>query len=207
MSRFIHALEPRRLLSASPDQLTADLQQTVSDGNSILGDVFSCRMQMIGDGKATNAGLRALPHTAANRKLLSAFRATQNQWLAMFMRDYRAVIGAGLSEGRRAVKDGTTLSNDPSDPAAASRLLSELKTLQQRTAAPLAKFLADMPKATAALSAQLAAISAANPADASLQGHVTTETMDANTCLTTLQADAKTAQADVAILIADLGPS
>lgn len=67
-------------------------------------------------------------------------------------------------------------------------------------------FLADMPKATAALGTRLSAIAAGNPGDSNLQAHVTTETTDANTCITTLQADAKTAQADVATLIADLTP-
>jgi len=206
MSQFIEALEFRKMLSASPDQLTGDLQQTVTDGQSILGDVFSCRTQIIADGKSINADLRAAPHTAANRKLLAAFRSSQNQWVTTFTRDYHALIRAGLAEGRQAAKDGTTFVNNPTDAATASRLLAELITLQQRTASPLATFLADMPKVTSALSVRLAATAASNPGTASLQAHATGETTDVNTCPTTFQTDAKTAQTDVATLIADLAP-
>lgn len=204
MSTCMESLERRTLLSASPDQLSSDLQQIQTDGPSILGDVFSCHGTMVADFKATAGDLRALPHTSANRALAAALRAAQDQWISTFLRDYHALIRAGLPSGRRAGKDGTALFNDTSDTAAASRLLADLKTLQQRTAAPLAAFLADMPRVTSALTARLAAAASANSASAGLQTHATTETTDVNNCLATLQTDANTAQTDVATLVNDL---
>ena len=206
MSTCIESLERRTLLSASPDQLSADLQQIQTDGPSILGDVFSCRRTMLNDFKAIAPDLRSLPHNRANRALAAAVRTAQNQLISTFGRDYTAIIHAGLPTGRRAGKDGTALFNDTSDSAAASRLLADLTTLQQRTAAPLAAFLADMPRVTSALAARLADVVSANPSAGNLQAHTTNETTDANNCLAMLQADANTAQTEIATLVSDLTP-
>lgn len=206
MGTCIESLERRTLLSASPDQLSLDLQQIQTDGPSILGDVFSCRRTMLADFKAIAPDLRALPRTAANRALAAAVRKAQNQWISTFARDYGAIIRAGLSSGTRAGKDGTALFNDTSDTAAASRLLADLTTLRQRTAAPLAAFLAEMPRVTSALTAPLAAIASANPGSTGLQTHAMNEATDVNNCVATLQTDANTAQTDVATLVTDLSP-
>ena len=206
MSTCIESLERRTLLSASPDQLSADLQQIQTDGPSILSDVFSCRRTMLNDFKAIAPDLRALPHTSASRALAAGVRTAQKQLISTFGRDYTAIIRAGLPSGRRAGKDGTALFNDTSDTVAASRLLADLKTLQQRTAAPLAAFLADMPRVTSALTARLAAVASANRGSTNLQLHATTETTDVNNCLATLQTDANTAQTEVATLVSDLSP-
>ena len=203
MAICIELLERRTLLSASPDQLSADLQQ-LFNLRPLPTDVFSCRMTMLTDFKAMSTGLRSLPHTAANRAAGADLRKAQNQWVSTVLRDWRRLLRADLPVGLRVGKDEIALSDDLSDSFAASRLLADLKTVNQRTTVPLNAFLADLPNVTSALTARLAAVASVNPGAANLQAQTTSETADVNDCFAMIQSDLSAGQSDVEMLISDL---
>ena len=203
MSAIIEALEFRRLLSASPDQLSADLQQ-LFDLRPLPTDVLSCRTTLLADFKAISGDLRALPHTAANRALVAAVRKSQNQWMSTVQREYHRLIRSDLPLGLRVGHDEMALFEDTSNTVAASQLLADLRTLEPHVSGRIAAFLADVPRVTSSLTGALAAVASANPSSATLQAQVTSETLDVSDCAATLQSDVSTGQADVATMISDL---
>ena len=205
MNIIVERLEGRRLLSATPDQLSSDLQQTESDGLASLSDLAGCRFTIAADAKAVSREVRKLPHTAQERTLVKAFHKEQSQWLRTLMRDYHKLLSAGISSGRRAVKEGKILINDPSNSVAQAKMLSALQTLQQRGNPPLSALLADMSAVNSSLNASLTALTAANPSEIQLGYATGTEIYDANTCINTFPTDATTLRNDVAELISDLG--
>ena len=205
MPKFIHALEPRRLFAVNP-LVGLDLSNLVSDGQAILGDLADQRSSIIVDGKVTNHSLLRLPRSAQNQILVANFRRAQQQWAnTLFVRDWHALLRAGLALGKRAGKDGTILDNSgDTDPVAAANLLNDLQTLQTRATPPLNQFLADLPSVTASLTSTLSALASANPSVPLLQSSISTELSDLTSAQTVLQNDASTATMDVTTVINDL---
>ena len=204
MPPFVMSLERRVLFATVGASLVSDLQQTAQDASSIASDVSQCIFQTRGDYQSIAGDLRGQVHTAAQRKLLAAATTAGRQLSAGILHGYFGVIRAGLADGHAAALDGTRVVNGATNPNLPNRLLRELTRVQTKTAAPLAAFLAALPNAAAAFSNSLAPLAAAFPSNDLLQSDVQAATTNAGDCVSTIPADAATAQADLSLLISDL---
>lgn len=201
---FVMPLERRVLFAVVGPTLNADLQQTAQDGSTIVGDVSQCIFQPRIDTQVLAADLRGEVHTAAERKELAAALAAGRQFSASLRSGYFRIIRAGLTDGHAAATYASQFVNGKLHSFSPDRLLNELTRLQQKTATPLADFVAAVPGLSTSFSNALIPLAAAFPDNATLQADTQTANSNASSCVTTIQSDATLAQNDLNTLIGDL---
>lgn len=209
MSRFIQSLEPRTLLSATVTKATllADRAALLAEAKSARGGLTALVATLTHDTKTVQTDLKGGPKTDAT--LLKTLRTDEGATKALVHKDLNALLGPSQALANRTIGQGLA-SMSHSNATLQAKIAADLAQLATVTAAPLAKLSADLQAAT--VGADLQAIGAANPANATLvadiaklESDVSTAGGTLSTAATSFQTGVSTASSDVAA--APAGPT
>lgn len=163
MSRFVQALESRTLLSATTSSLAAELTFVNTNAAAVKADLTKLQNTAKADMKAIAADLKGTSKT--NVPLLRKLQADENKWLTKIKNNTNALLHA-TSVSAKGVADGDAFLAAPTKLSLQSKIVGDVNALNVATTAPLAALTADFP--SAAVSADLIALTTANPTNTSL---------------------------------------
>lgn len=163
MSRFVQALECRTLLSATTSSLATELASVNTNASTVRADLAALQDFARTDMKAIAADLKGSAKT--NVRLLRKLQTDEGKWLAKIKNNTNALLHAQALSAK-GVADGNAFLAAPTRLSLQSKIVGDVNALNVATTAPLAALTADIPSAT--VSADVTALTAANPTNASL---------------------------------------
>jgi hypothetical protein len=204
VSQFIQSLESRMLMSASSSTLSTDLSVIVADATATRAASKSLQSAALSDEKIIAADLRGLSNKSSNRVLLLRAQLDEARLFSRTSIAEANLLITGSVRSRHAVGDGKTLLTHPTNASLKAHVAGHVTNLNTVVPAELNVLQTNVANLVQTWVADLNAIAAANPSDATLAGAVQTAQNDVNTRAGTLTAAATKFQTDIAILGNDL---
>jgi len=205
MNQFVEGLESRRLLSATlPLALLGDVSKLLADAHATKVDFQQHLPAFHADAQVLNKDLHGLPNSGTNHALLGKLRGDEGHTLATVRADLGSLLGGGGAAIRRALADGMRVFLHPNDALAKVKLLADVTIMQAGATALFTKFATDFQAAGSTITADLSALTAANPTDTTLANAVHTAETDGGKLVTALATDLQGIQGDVTKLLTDL---
>jgi hypothetical protein len=205
MSRFVQTLESRTLFSVTiPANVVTDIGMLLGDSRALRADFQTHVPVLHADFRAVGKDLKGLPNNGTNHALLGKLRGDAGHWMGVVRGDMAGLLHAGTPAVRHAIMDGMRVFMDPNDLIAKAKLAADLTAVQSVLAAPMATLATDVQSAGAMLTADLNALTAANPTDTALQGDVNKVESDGSAMLMGVGGDVQKLNSDVTQLVTDL---
>ena len=205
MLDMLEQLEGRTLFAATAATILAGVGAVRADVTALEADLQADRGTVGVDAVALRADAAALPKTAANRRLVAKLRAGEAALAGRLTAAGRKAASlATVKTEQRLVADGTAVVLDPSDAAARSKLVADVKRVQAAAAGPIAKVEATFATGPATLAADLAALVLANPTDAALSADAGRAASGVSAAAAAADPQLTQTRADLALLLADL---
>lgn len=158
MSRFIQALERRALLSVSTTSLANDLTNINTDEAALKADLTTLQSTALTDLKTLKTDLKG----SKSGSLLGKLGADETRYEGKLKGDVNALLKEAAASGK-GVKDGDGVLATPNNLALRQNVRADVKSLGATTTL-LSKLTADA--STTGLSADITAITSANPSNA-----------------------------------------
>lgn len=203
-TRFIQSLEPRMLLSATPQTLVADELLLASDVKALHADLKAYGSTYKADVKALGADLKALPKSHQNVLLLNVLKKDQNKCAATLMADFAHLMAVDRPAVNKLTADAFRVFLHPTDATAKAKLAGDITAFQSAGAAPMAQFATDLAACGQTLAADVAALATANPSATQLSSDLDKTRADATAAAATIQADVSKGETDLTTLLTDL---
>lgn len=163
MSRFIQSLESRRLLTATTSSLAAELTTVNTNASAVKADLTTLQSTAKADMKAIATDLKGSAKT--NVPLLRKLQGDENRWLTKIKNNTNVLLHAAPLSAK-GVADGDAFLAAPTNLSLQSKIVGDVNALNVATNAPLSALTADIP--STAVSADLTALTTANPTNTSL---------------------------------------
>lgn len=205
MKQFIEALESRKLLSATlPVAVLGDVMKLVVDAHATKVDFQQHVPAFRADMQALGKDLHGLPDSGSNHSLLGKLRGDEGHALAKIRADLGSLFNVGGASVRRALADGMRVFLHPNDAMAKAKLSADVTALQAAATAMFMKLGTDVMASGSAITADLSALTAANPTDTTLAKDVQTTETDGGKLVTAVSSDLQAVNADFTKLFTDL---
>lgn len=205
MNQFIEGLESRRLLSATlPLAVLGDVTKLMVDAHATKVDFQQHLPAFRADAQALGKDLHGLPNSGSNHALLGKLRGDEGHALATIRADLGSLLSVGNASIRKALVDGMRVFLHPNDAAAKAKLSADVTAMQAAATAMFMKLGTDVMASGSAITADLNALTAANPTDTTLANDVHTAETDGGKLVTALSTDLQAVNADVTQLLTDL---
>lgn len=194
MQAMVEPLEGRTLLSAVPAQaatVAADRAALLAAVKTAALHQTTCARMASGDLKAIKFNLKRLKSNPQNAALLTTVTNDYKSCTGKLKADLKALVKSGSKDVKRAYSDLIKVLRKPTDAAAGARLAADLASLQGAATSALATtIITDATDCQTTLTADFAAVTAANPEDLQLNQDVTLARDDVTDCMGMAQNDA-----------------
>ena len=195
MPTLFESLESRALFSVASAvaAVQADVAALQSIGTTALPQVKA-------DVVAVRAEAAALPKTPQNRKLIAAFKRDGNRVTVQGAAAGKQLSTAVTKQQSGLIAAATAVVLNPSDAKAQAKLTALVKRAEKSSAAPLARLRTALTDNVGLLTADAAALMAANPTDPTLAAAVSQTQSDLTSLSATGKARLDQTAADIATL-------
>jgi len=204
MNQFCEKLEGRDLFSATTATIFADLIQVSKDATQLQRDLRSYMPAIQADLKTVFVDLKKQPNFKANLPLFTKLLRDEVKCVVTLGGDFAQIMKAETAGMNRVITDAFKLMAKPADPTLQAKLGTDIAGAQAAAVAPTTKFVNDLIGFATTLTADMTALTDANPTATQLAADL--QSMQAHGAIVgqNLQTHFTTAQTDLAKLLTDL---
>ena len=204
MNQFYETLEGRDLFSATTATIFADLIQVSKDATQLQRDLRSYMPAIQANLKSVLVDVKKLPNLKTNLPLFIKLQKDEVKCVVTLGGDFAAIMKAETAGMNHVITDAFKLMAKPTDATLQAKLGADIAAAQAAAVAPTTKFVNDLIGFATTLTADMTALTDANPTATQLATDL--QAMQGNSAIVgqNLQAHFTTAQADLGKVLTDL---